>query len=216
MYEMGRHIHACVLRSEKGCKIRVTRVHACSDCVHTRDATVRLNNASRLVRVIYSSHNVSIKLDTVTPLRRWWTGNFNGAIRTLFPCSSGNARRTCPGRYLAYVQRCLAGKRFSPVSALLPARALTVSHTRRDDASPTSVSKPRWWARSGAAAIVQVSTTHVSIAIPASEGGLKLFVELSLAVFPLHPSLLAVSSVVNGIPHSCCCGATANISGLSR
>ena len=59
-----------VLRSEKGCRIRVTHVHACSDCVHTRNDTDRLNNASRFVRVIYSSHIVSIKLGTVTPLRR--------------------------------------------------------------------------------------------------------------------------------------------------
>ena len=65
MYEMGRHIHARVLRSEKG-KIRVTHVQTRSDCVHTRDDTVRLNYASRFVRVIYSSHIVSIKLDTVT------------------------------------------------------------------------------------------------------------------------------------------------------
>ena len=70
MYEMGRHIHARVLRSEKGCRIRVAHVHTRSDCVHTRDDTVRLNYASRFVRVIYSSHIVSIKLDTVTPLRR--------------------------------------------------------------------------------------------------------------------------------------------------
>ena len=70
MYEMGRHIHSRVLRSEKGCRIRVTHVHACSDCVYTRDDTVRLDYASRFVRVIYSSHIVSIKLGTVTPLRR--------------------------------------------------------------------------------------------------------------------------------------------------
>ena len=133
-----------------------------------------------------------------------------GATRTRlpFPCSSGSAPRTWPGRCLACVQRCLAGKRFSPVSALLPAGALTVSHTRRDDASPASVSRPWWWARSGTAAIVQSGRAHVSIAIPASDGGLKLFVELPLAALPLHPSLLAASSVVNGIPHSCCCGAT--------
>ena len=73
----------------------------------------------------------------------------------------------------------LAGKRFSPVSALLPAGALTVSHTRRDDASPASVSRPWWWARSGTAAIVQSGRAHVSIAIPASDGGLKLFVRAS-------------------------------------
>ena len=65
---MGRHIHARVLRSEKGCRIRVAHVHTRSDCVHTRDDTVRLNYASRFVRVIYSSHIVSIKLDTVSIL----------------------------------------------------------------------------------------------------------------------------------------------------
>ena len=74
-----------------------------------------------------------------------------------------------PGRCLTCVQRCLGGKRFSPISALLPAGALTVSHTRRDDASPASVSRPWWWARSGTAAIVQSGTAHVSIAIPASD-----------------------------------------------
>ena len=139
-----------------------------------------------------------------------------GATRTRlpFPCSFGSAPRTCPGRCLACVQRCLAGKRFSPVSVLLPAGALTVSHTRRDDASRASVSRPWWWARSGTAAIVQSGRVYVSIAIPASDGGLKLFVELPLAALPLHPSLLAASStafhthVVAVLP--------ANISGLSR
>ena len=63
---MGRDIHTRVLRSEKGCRIRVAHVHALSDCVHTRDDTDRLNYASRFVRVIYSSHVVSIKLGTVT------------------------------------------------------------------------------------------------------------------------------------------------------
>ena len=68
MNEMERHIHARVLRSEKGCMIRVTHVHACSDFVYTRNDTVRLDYASRFVRVIYSSHIVSIKLGTVTRL----------------------------------------------------------------------------------------------------------------------------------------------------
>ena len=66
MYEMGRDIHTRVLRSEKGCKIRVTLVHTRSDCVHTREDAVRLDYASRYVRVIYSSHIVSIQLGTVT------------------------------------------------------------------------------------------------------------------------------------------------------
>ena len=66
MCEIGRDIHTRVLRSEKGCRIRVTHVHTRSDCVHTRDDTVRLNYASRFVRVIYSSHVVSIKVGSVT------------------------------------------------------------------------------------------------------------------------------------------------------
>ena len=63
---MGRDIHTRVLRSEKGCRIRVPHVHACSDCVHTRDDTDRLNYAFRFLRVIHSSHVVSIKLGIVT------------------------------------------------------------------------------------------------------------------------------------------------------
>ena len=66
MYEMERDLHTRVLRSEKGCMIRVTHVHTRSDCVHTRDDTVRLNYASQFVRFIYSSHIVSIKLGTAT------------------------------------------------------------------------------------------------------------------------------------------------------
>ena len=69
MYEMGRDLHTCVLRSEKGCRIHVTHVLTRSDCVHTRDDDVRLDYASQFVRVIYSSQIVSIKLGTVTPLR---------------------------------------------------------------------------------------------------------------------------------------------------
>ena len=45
-------------------------VYTRSDCVDTSDDTVRLNYASRFVGVIYSKHIVSIKLGTVTPLRR--------------------------------------------------------------------------------------------------------------------------------------------------
>ena len=45
-------------------------IHARSGCVHSRDDTDRLTYASRFVRVIYSSLIVSVKLGTVTPLRR--------------------------------------------------------------------------------------------------------------------------------------------------
>ena len=37
----------------RGCRIRVTHVHACSDRVYTRNDTVRLNYVSRFMRVIY-------------------------------------------------------------------------------------------------------------------------------------------------------------------
>ena len=66
---MGQHIHTRVLRSEKGSKIRATHVHACSDCVHTRDGTVKLDYACRFVCVSYNSLFASIKLKTVTPRR---------------------------------------------------------------------------------------------------------------------------------------------------
>ena len=76
-------------------------IHTCSDCVHTRDDTDRLTYASRFVRVIYRSHIVSIKLGTVTLLRRLWTGStrttgrssFSGATRT----RPGGATHTPPG-----------------------------------------------------------------------------------------------------------------------
>ena len=76
---MGCDIHTRVLRSEKGCRIRVTHVHTRSDCVHTRDDTVRLYYVSRFVRVIYNSHIVSIKLGTVTGS----TPNFSNLYHSL-------------------------------------------------------------------------------------------------------------------------------------
>ena len=59
------HTHTCFELGE-GLQDRVTHVHARSHCVLTRDDTDRLIYASRFVRVIYSSHIVSIKLGTVT------------------------------------------------------------------------------------------------------------------------------------------------------
>ena len=195
----GRHIHAHVLRSEKGCRSRVTHVHTRSDCVHTWDDTVRLNYTSRFVRVIYSSHIVSIKLDTVTPLRccavhERYDGPTSIGLSALVPGVPGGATRTrfdavtcvLPSgaarmffetmlSTLAWIsyQRCnprltvppARASHFHAASAVLSASALTVSHTRRDDASPASVSRPWWWARSGTAAIVQSGRAHVSIAI---------------------------------------------------
>ena len=54
----------------------------------------------------------------------------------------------------------------------------------------------------------------VSIAIPASDGGLKLFVELPLAALPLHLSLLAASSTA--FHTHAAAVLPANISDLSR
>ena len=90
---MGGDIHSLVQSSEKGCRIRVTHVHARSDCVHTRDDTDRLTYAFRFVRVIYSSRVVSIKLGTVTPPPSLRTGS----TRTIGRSSLSGATRTRPG-----------------------------------------------------------------------------------------------------------------------
>ena len=76
---------------ERGCRIRLTHVLTRSDCVHTRDDTVRLAYASRFVRVIYSSHIVSIKLGTVTPsvVVDWqYTNDRTVQLQWRFPHSS--------------------------------------------------------------------------------------------------------------------------------
>ena len=116
MYEMGRDIHTRVLHSEKGCRVRVTHVHACSDCVHTRNDTVRLNYASRFVRVICSSHIVSIKLGTVTP-PSLWTGSTRTIGRSKFSVAlhtrPDGAACTFPG----------GAARVSPGSALFSAKS---------------------------------------------------------------------------------------------
>ena len=83
---MGRDIHTRVLRSEKGCRIRVTHVHACSDCVHTRNDTVRLIHASRFVRVILGRSSFSVAPHTRP-----------GGAACTFP---GGAARESPGSAL--------------------------------------------------------------------------------------------------------------------
>ena len=91
------HTHTRVLRSEKGCRIRVTHVHACSDCVCTRDDTVRLDYASRFVRVIYSSHIVSIKLGTVThsETNSWKSSRISTKKVTTTTVTPGNRQGFC-------------------------------------------------------------------------------------------------------------------------
>ena len=60
-------VHALLLRSERGCSVTQHQVNARqSACTHEKEDLT----TSRFVRVIYSSHIVSIKLGTVTPLRR--------------------------------------------------------------------------------------------------------------------------------------------------
>ena len=95
------------LRSEKGCKIRVTHVHACSDCVLTRDDTDRLTYASRFVRVIHSSHIVSIKLGTVTPSAVVDWQYTNDRTVQLQRCHPRCLRWCCPQRPLAMLPACL-------------------------------------------------------------------------------------------------------------
>ena len=135
-----------------------------------------------------------------------------GATRTRhpFPCSSGSALCTCPGRCLACVQAFLS-------SFGIASRRCSdgVSHAS-DVASPASVSRPWWWAHSGAAAIVQSGRVHVSIAILASDGGLKLLVELPHSASLLLPSLLAALSVITAFHAHVVAVLPANISGLSR
>ena len=124
-------------------------------------------------------------------------------------------------------QRCLAGKRFSPISGTASCRCSDgVSHTRRDVASPASVTvpldcidrgtKPWWWAHSGTAAYAQSSRFHVSIAILTSDGGLKLLLELLHSASLVLPSLLAVLSVMTASHAHVAAVLPANISDLSR
>ena len=68
--------------------------------------------------------------------------------------------------------------------------------------------RPSTKAHSGAAAIVQSGRVHVSIAILASDGGLKLLVELPLFSIVAASFIACRSQRHNGIPRSCCCGAT--------
>ena len=68
----------------------------------------------------------------------------------------------------------------------------------------------------GAAAIVQSGRVHVSIAIPASDGGLKLLVELPHSASLLLPSLLAALSVITAFHTHVVAVLPANISDLSR
>ena len=72
------------------------------------------------------------------------------------------------------------------------------------------------WAHSGAAAIVQSGRVHVSIAILASDGGLKLLDALPYSASFLLPSLLAALSVITAFHAHVVAVLPANISGLSR
>ena len=107
MHDVGRDIHTRVLRSAKGCRIRVTHVHTRSDCVHTRDDTVRLNYAARFVRVVYSSHIVSIKLGTVTPLRRCGLAVHERQDGPASALQSTLVKVVLPTRLLAVLPACL-------------------------------------------------------------------------------------------------------------
>ena len=114
-----------------------------------------------------------------------------GATRTRlpFPCSSGSALRTYPDGATHASQRCLASKRFSPVSV----------HSIASIVEPGRPPRPTLaW---------RCCDRSVTIAILASDGGLKLLVELPHSASLLLPSLLAVLCH-DGIPHTSSCGAT--------
>ena len=134
-----------------------------------------------------------------------------GATRTRHPFPAALAvlsvrARTLPRRQASLSSFGTASRRCSD----------GVSHTRRDVASPASVSRPWWWAHSGAAAIVQSGRVYVSIAILASDGGLKLIVELPPSASLLLPSLLVALSVMTAFHAQGVAVLPAKISGLSR
>ena len=94
---------------------------------------------------------------------------------------------------------------FWQCSLHVPERCLArVMTLPRRQASP----RPWWWPHSGAAAIYLSSRVYVSIAILASDGGLKLLVELLPSASLLLPSLLPLSVSQRHLPSTCCCGAT--------
>ena len=79
----GALVHALLLRSERGCSVTQHQVSARqSACTHEKEDLT----SSRFVRVICSSHVVSIKLGTVTPPSLW-----TPSTRTIGRSSSGLA-----------------------------------------------------------------------------------------------------------------------------
>ena len=123
---MGRDMHTRVLRSEKGCRIRVTHVHTRSDCVHTRDDTDRLGYASRFVRVIYSSHLVSIKFATVTLLCRCGMAVHERQDGPASALHSTLVQMVLVARFLAVLPTCLLALQF----CCLPSSRQRCPHSR--------------------------------------------------------------------------------------
>ena len=111
----------------------------------------------------------------------------------LWQCSP-NVPRRCPAR----VQRCLAGKRLCPLDCI------------------DRGTRPSTKAHYDTAAYAQSGRVYVSIAIPGSDGGLKLLVELPFSASLLLPSLLAVLSVMTAFHAHVAAVLPANISDLSR
>ena len=152
------------------------------------------------------------------------------SFRRCNPHAPGGATRTAPPFSLAAPAVLSARARTMPrMRPTLPCRQAFLSSfgtaPRRcsdgvlhasDVASPARVSRPWWWAHSGAAAIVQSGRVHVSIAILASDGGLKLLVELPYSASLLLPSLLSALSVITAFHAHVVAVLPANISGLSR
>ena len=140
-----------------------------------------------------------------------------------FPCSSGSAFRTCPERvstlprrqvFLSGLWHCFS-KVLSDGVSHASRRCLARKRLCPLDCIDRGI-RPWWKAHSGTAAYAQSGRVHVFIAILASDGGLKLLVELPHSALLLLPSLLAILSVTTAFHAHVAAVLPANISGLSR
>ena len=147
-------------------------------------------------------------------------------FETMLPTPAWISLGSCPDGATHASQRWLAGKRFSPVFGTASRRCSDgVSHASRRCFAGKRLSpldcidrgtKPSTKAHSGAAASVQSGRVYVSIAILASDRGMKLLVELPHSASFLLPSLLAVLSVMTAFHAHVAAVLPANISDLSR
>ena len=143
-----------------------------------------------------------------------------------FPCSSGSAFYTCQDGATRTRHSVASPAHVSLLSlALLLASALRLSHASRrclagERLCPLDCidrgTRKSTKAHSGATAYAQSGRVHVPIAILASDGGLKLLVELRHSASLLLPSLLDVLSVMKAFHAHVFAVLPANISGFNK